>query len=374
MKNIIKHSLLSAACAISAFALTGCDTDVESVDINQPGIAQQNPELYKTYLSNLRAYKQSNHKVMLAGFDNSNKLPFTQAQHINAVPDSVDYVILTNPEAVNEREIKEMAEIRDEKGTKSVYTVSFDDIKLQYDTEVSEFEAQNKADIADLDQQLADNKISQDDRDAKVAEIQARTYTDFKVYLADTVSLRLSYCDRFGFDGVIMSFRGKERITMTDDEKSSYSAWENMFLGMAADWADRHEGKELLLQGKPQFYADQTIFDKATFVLLPCQDISSASGMDYIVQKALGEGGIPASKMVGVVETTSLDASDKATGWWVGSVYATIGAAQFVATEHSGYDIAGLAVMNIQNDYYNSAFVYPHIRTAISIMNPNVKN
>ena len=372
MKNIIKHSLLSAACAISAFALTGCDTDVESVDINQPGIAQQNPELYKTYLSNLKAYKQSNHKVMLAGFDNSNKLPYTQAQHINAVPDSVDYVILTNPEAVNEREIKEMAEIRTEKGTKSVYTVSFDDIKLQYDTEVSEFEARNKADIADLDQQLADNKISQEDRDAKVAEIQARTYTDFKAYLADTVSLRLSYCDRFGFDGVIMSFRGKERITMTDDEKSSYSAWENMFLGMAADWAARHADKELLLQGKPQFYTDQTIFERAKYLVVPCQDASSAPGLEYCVMKAMGDG-VPTSKLVPVVETTSLDSSDKATGWWSGSVYATLGAARYVATEHS-YDLAGLAVMNIQNDYYNSAFVYPHVRTAISIMNPNVKN
>ena len=372
MKNIIKHSLLSAACALSAFALTGCDTDVEAVDINQPGIAQQNPELYKTYLSNIRAYKQGTHKVLLAGFDNSNKLPFTQAQHINAVPDSVDYVILSNPEAVNEREIKEMGEIRDEKGIKSVYTVSFDDIKLQYDTEAADFDSQKKADIAALDDQLAAGSISEADHAAKVAEVNARAYTDFKAYLADSVSLRLSYCERFGFDGVIMSFKGKEKITMTETEKATYSAWENMFLGMAADWAARHADKELLLQGKPQFYTDQTIFERAKYLLVPCQDASSAPGIEYSVMKAMGDG-VPTSKLVPVVETTSLDSSDKATGWWAGSVYATIGAARYVATEHS-YELAGLAVMNIQNDYYNSAFVYPHVRTAISIMNPNVKN
>lgn len=373
MKNIIKHSLLSAACALSAFALTGCDTDVEAVDINEPGIAQQNPGLYKTYLSNLRAYKQGTHKVMMVGFDNSNKLPYTQGQHINAVPDSVDYVILSNPEAINEREIKEMSEIRGEKGIKSVYTVSFDGIKVQYDSEKTDFDAQNKADIEALDQQLADGSLSQADHDAKVAEVNARTYTDFKAYLADTVTLRLSYCERFGFDGVIMSFKGKEKITMTDSEKASYSAWENMFLGMAADWASRHADKELLLQGKPQFYTDQTIFERAKYLLVPCQDATSAQGLAYTVEKVLADG-VPTNKLVTVVDNTSLDSSDKSTGWWEGGVYATTGAAQFAANRHDGYDIAGIAVMNAQNDYYNSAFVYPHVRTAISIMNYNVKN
>lgn len=372
MKTIISICRMGAVCAASLLALASCDTDVEAVDINQPGIAQQNPELYKTYLSNLRAYKQGVHKVMLAGFDNSNKLPYTQAQHINAVPDSVDYVILTAPEAVTEREIREMGEIREQKGIRTVYTVSFDDIKLMYDNEAADFDAQKKADIAVLDGQLAEGTLSQADHDAKSAEIQARAYTDFKTYLADSVTLRLSYCERFGFDGVIMSFKGKERITMTDDEKTTYAAWENIFLGIAADWAERHADKELLLQGKPQFYADQSIFERASYLLVPCQDASSQQGLEYSVMKAMGDG-VPTAKIVPVVETTSLDASDKATGWWAGNVYASTGAARYVATEHS-YEVAGLAVMNIQNDYYNPAFVYPHIRTAISIMNPNVKN
>ena len=60
--------------------------------------------------------------------------------------------------------------------------------------------------------------MSQEDHDAKVAEIKALTYTDFKEVLADNVTEQLSYCDRFGFDGVIMSFKGKEKITMTETE------------------------------------------------------------------------------------------------------------------------------------------------------------
>ncbi len=372
MNNIIKHGMLSACCALGALTLASCDTDVKAVDLNQPSIEQQNPELYKAYLASLKTYKQNQHKVLIAGFDNSNKTPFTQAQHINAVPDSVDYVVLTNPEAVNEREIKEIGEIRERKGTKTVYEVSFDDIKTQYDNKNAEFEAEKKAEKDALDKQLADNTLSQEAYNTKVTELNARTFVEFKTYLTDTVTVRLSYCERFSLDGVIMTFRGKEKITMTDDEKASYTAWENIFLGIAKDWTERHSDKELLLQGKPQFYTDQTIFDKAKFILVPCQDASSSNAVDYTMMKALGDG-VPTNKVVPVVETTSMDSSDKSTGWWSGNVYASLGAARFVATEHSGYSPAGLAIMNIQNDYYNSAFVYPHIREAISIMNPNVK-
>ena len=39
--------------------MSSCDTDVEPVDINQPGIERQNPELYQRYLASIRAYKAS---------------------------------------------------------------------------------------------------------------------------------------------------------------------------------------------------------------------------------------------------------------------------------------------------------------------------
>lgn len=347
MKTIINILRLSAACAASLLMLASCDTDVESIDINQPSIESQNPELYKQYLGKLKAYKQSAHKIMFAGFDNSNKLPYTQAQHINAVPDSVDYVILSNPEAINEREIKEMNEIREQKGTKSVYVVSFDDIKQQYIDEKADYDAQKAEEAAE--------------------------FVDFKTYLADSVTSRLSYCNRFGFDGVIMAFKGKETITMTELEKAEYVANSTLFLGIAKDWAERNAGKELMLQGKPQFYLDQTIFEHAKYILTPCQDVSSAYGVLSVVQKACAEG-VPTDRFVPVVETMSMDSSDKVTGWWSGNVPASLGAAQVAAAFYLDYTIAGLAIMNINNDYYNSKFVYPRIRTAISLMNTPVKN
>ena len=99
MKHIIQYIAYSAVCA-AVLLMSSCDTDVEPVEINQPGIEHQNPELYQNYLAGIRAYKASSHKIMMAWFDNSQAVPFTQAQHINAVPDSVDYVVLTNPGTV----------------------------------------------------------------------------------------------------------------------------------------------------------------------------------------------------------------------------------------------------------------------------------
>ena len=52
--NIIVTLLFASSCAF-----VSCDdwTDVERISIKQPGIEEQNPELYTKYLENLRQYK-----------------------------------------------------------------------------------------------------------------------------------------------------------------------------------------------------------------------------------------------------------------------------------------------------------------------------
>lgn len=69
----------------------------------------------------------------------------------------------------------------------------------------------------------------------------------------------------------------------------------------------------------------------------------------------------------------SLDATDTKTGYWTNNQYAALGAARWAITEHTNYDIAGLSLVDINADYYHSAFTYPVVRKAISIINPSVK-
>lgn len=96
------------ACIAATAFVASCDTDVESIDINNPGVDNQNPGLYQDYLSHLRNYKKGSHKVAMGWFDNSDKAPNSQGKHIHSVPDSFDYIVLTNPDNLAAFELAEM--------------------------------------------------------------------------------------------------------------------------------------------------------------------------------------------------------------------------------------------------------------------------
>ncbi len=335
-----------ACIAVSAF-VASCDTDVESIDIKNPGVDNQNPGLYENYLSNLRAYKKGAHKVAMGWFDNSAKAPNSQGQHIHAVPDSLDYVVLTSPDNLTERELSEIDEIRTKKGTKVVFEISFEDLKVQYDAEKQEFDDSN--------------------------EDESLSFPQFNNYLVDSVKAKLSLVEKYNYDGVVMAYNGKLKIYMTEVEKMEFVGWENDFIGIAADWASRHSDKELILMGKPQNIQNTSVFDKAKYLVLPAQSEISASALTYLAQKALAEG-VPSDRFVVLVTTPSLDTSDTSTGYWSGNQVAMLGAAKWAASTYADFTVAGIAIQDMRNDYYHSAFTYPNVRTAISIINPNVKN
>lgn len=338
--NLITKYLGHATLALSLTGLlASCDTDVESLDIAEPGIEEQNPELYAQYLANLKAYKQSSHRVAIGWFDNSEKQPVSQGQHIHAVPDSLDYVVLTSPANLTSTELAEIEQLRSEKGTRVVYEISFEDLQLEYDA---------------------------------LSEDNAGTLPSLNEFLVDSVQARLALCDRYGLDGVVMAYNGKEKMYQDDDTRTELIGLENDFLGMARDWAERHTDKQLLLMGKPQNVEDQTVFSLARYIILPCQSETSASGLTYVATKAAADG-VPSDKLVPLVTTTSLDATDTKTGYWGDKASAVLGAARWAAADHQGFTAAGLAIDNMARDYYNPTFTYPNVRTAITIINPTAK-
>jgi putative lipoprotein len=344
MKHIIKYIAYSTLCAV-ALLVSSCDTDVEPVKINQSGIEHQNPELYKNYLAGIRAYKASNHKVMMAWFDNSQTVPFTQAQHINAVPDSVDYVVLTNPGMVTEQMMQEIAEVRSRKGTKVVFQISFDALKMAYETQKKAFMAK--------------------------PENANKKFRDFNGFLVDTVNTQLHFIDKYNYDGVIMDFNAKLTYYLTDAEKAEAIALENDFLGISKDWKERHKDKELIMMGRPQHVTDKSLFAQARYLVIPTQDEKSVSGVDYLVRRALVEG-VPTDKFVVLANNKSIDETDTKTGYW-GKSLAMYGIAKYVASDHTGYTCAGMGLLSANVDYYNASFTYPNLRKVISIINPTVK-
>ena len=344
MKKIIKYIAYSTVCAV-ALLMSSCDTDVEPVDINQPGIEHQNPELYQRYLASIRAYKASNHKMMMVWFDNSQAVPFTQAQHINAIPDSVDYVVLTQPSMMTKLLLQETDEVRNQKGMKVVFQISCDDIKAAY-------EAQKKAFIAKN-------------------ENAGKKFRDFNGFLVDSVNTQLHLVDKYNYDGVIMGFNAKLTSYLNDQEKAEAIALENVFLGISKDWKARHPNKELIMMGRPQHVADKSLLEQARYLIIPSQDEKSVSGVDYLIRKAAVEG-VPTDKFIIMANNKSIDQTDTKTGYW-GKTLAMHGIAKFVAADHIGYTCAGMGLLNANVDYYNASFTYPNLRKVISTINPTVK-
>jgi len=347
MKHIIKNIAFSMTCVATTLLMASCDTDVESVNINEPAISNQNAGLYQNYLTGLRTFKASKHKVSFGWFDNSVGTPCSQGQHISAAPDSLDYIVMETPANITGAVMQEMQNVREQKGTKVLCKISFEAIKSAYDIEEMAF----SGDPAN----------------------KGKAFTSFNTYLVDSVNAKLNLCVMYNYDGVVMCFNGKQEMYMSDDEKAEAIAQENDFMGIAKDWAQRHTDKVFVMAGYPQYITDQSIFSLASYVVIPCQSAASLSNMTYLFSKAAVDG-VPADKLLPLVSMTSLDATDLSTGYWSKGTLAVMGAAQWVASDHDGYSVAGLAVENVNNDYYNAAFTYPHVRKAITIINPTVKN
>ena len=342
----MKKMIYLFGCLATGLFMASCDTDVESVDINEPGIEGQNSALYESYLSNLRAYKQTSHKAVFGWFDNSAKTAVSQGQNIVAVPDSLDFLVISTPENLTAREYTEISTIREKKGIETLVEINFNSLSAEFDLLKQAFE------------ENPDNAGKQYDK-------------SLNGYLVEQARQQLAYVEQYGLKGVVMTFYAKEKMYMTDQEKAAQTALENNFLGMARDWKERHSDKMLVLAGKPQYVEDTEVLDMASYIVIPCEDADSEGGLTYNITKAAVDG-VPTDKFVPLVTLYSLDATDTKTGYW-GNSYAALGAAKYCAAVHDGYTMAGLALKNIGNDYYHANFVYPVVREAINIVNPTVQ-
>jgi hypothetical protein len=107
MKTYIKIAL---GLVMAAFAVSCSDwTDTEPVDVDYETLKSKNPDLYEAYMESIRAYHATDHQVLIAKFDNKSGAPSGRADHINCLPDSVDYVILKNADSLSDAIVSEMA-------------------------------------------------------------------------------------------------------------------------------------------------------------------------------------------------------------------------------------------------------------------------
>lgn len=349
MENrLINKAIISLFCLIVGVLFSSCSdwTETESLTIIDPDIKEQNPELYAQYLENLRNYKNSHHKIVYAWYDNSEKVPFNRAQHIDNIPDSTDVIVLMHPDGLVERELNEINSVRQNKGMKVIFSLGYDAIKLTYDNMIAELQQSGE--------EMPDPK-------------------DFISYLVDTLQHTLKLVDKYNYDGISIGYNGKSPLHMTDKEKAEYISNETAYIGIVTGWMNTHKNKYVVFEGKPQNLVDKTILNSCKHIIIPTNSATNGSLLTYNVTMASVEG-VPTDRFVITAETASLDQADNKTGYWTNGTRAITSSAIWAAATYPDFTIAGLGIYNINNDYYNTQRVYDYTKKAIDTLNPSLKS
>lgn len=346
MKRIpVSHLMLRfLLLALLAIPVSACSdwTEEEGVEVAEPDYGPN----YERYLAELRAYRNTDHKVVYAWFENIEQ-PVSQAHHLTAVPDSVDIINLMTPEIFPDWQRREMEEVRTSKGIRFVYSVSYPELEALYNEALS------------------------------AGEIQADGETDpFLGFATDFLDRKLALFNADGYDGIAVLFNGKKTLHMTEAEKATYLAREALFMGRIAAWRAANPNSLFIFEGKPQNLTDKSILTETEFIVIRTEGVVYESSLDYEVMLCIEEG-VPTDRFVISAQPKSLDVADTKTGFicndenqWVPFLPA---AAEWVATRDSRFAKVGLGVYKIQNDYYYKSQSYINTRVAIGMINPSPK-
>ncbi len=356
---------MAVVALVLAPMLSSCDdwTEPESLDINNPSFEEQNAQLYADYLDDLKAYKAGNHSVVFVSFDNSPEAPVKQAERLTIVPDSVDYICLNNPQNLNPAFQEEMNEVRNRKGTKFVYSISYD----KFDAEWNE-------------QQKANPELTEEDALS---------------FFIESTDKMLALCDQYDFDGFVVDYTGRSLVSLTEEALAQYNGRQQNFFNKIMNWKEAHTNKTLVFYGNVQYLVPENMemLNKYDFILLKTATATNGDILSLLSYMALQAGEdaiktakgteesgvkenpVPNDRFLACVQLPQEDDKDEVIGYWNtmsetgGKTLAVWGASHWVKQQSADYVRKGLFIMDIHNDYYNKTYKY--VRDAIRVMNPN---
>ncbi|MGN5953356.1 glycoside hydrolase family 18 [Sphingobacterium lactis] len=312
-------------------------TDVESLKVEQATVKENNPALYAAYLADLKAFKAAPHKISIAWYNNAVKNTVGQADHINGIPDSLDFVVLEQPKYLLDREQAEMKQILQEKGIKSLYEINVDFMKGVYDR--------------------------------KVGDAKPKT---FQAFLVDTLPVALSYSTEFAYQGIVLSFQSKAKLHLSADEQTAQIALEKTVFDAVNEWKSKHTDKEFIYKGVPYFVSTEKYLDQSSYVILPTQTALSKSNLALQYNEAMAAAD-PKWKIILMAYLPSLKPDESALGYFQDKSLAGVGTAEFVKSTTGNQEIHGVGLLNLQYDYYNILKSYGKSRQVIGILNPTNK-
>ena len=171
---------------------------------------------------------------------------------------------------------------------------------------------------------------------------------------------------------IVAEYRGSNPIYMSEADKAEAKANQDTFFGVISNWKSANSGKQLVFQGYPANLIGQSVLSSCDHIILITNDVTDVAQLGIEALQALMADGVPADRFIVSASTVSLDTTDKTTGYY-NALRALSEAAYWVTEPSAEFTKAGLAIENMQNDYYNATNTYQYVREAINIMNPAPK-
>ena len=215
----------------AAALLASCSdwTEAEHKDFLPP-MNQNDP----AFLTSLRDFKVGEHLVTMMIVRGTSTAPNRQNQHPMSMPDSVDYLLMTDVDDLHPALSDEIAEVRSKKGTRTLNVVDYTTIRSTWDA---------------MKEASSGTEHEGDYTEEKFAE-----------YCKAETEKQLAACSRYGFDGIVVSYLG--------GYDSSAAA---PFVLAADTWRRDNPNKLLFFRGYPAFITsieNQTILAECDYVII----------------------------------------------------------------------------------------------------------
>ena len=137
----MRKTLYIIVMMVSAMALTvtSCSkwTEPDAVKLNIIYPWDRDPATWEDYFQRLRQYKERKHYITFAEFDNAPEKPAGEQDYLRCLPDSLDYISLTNAAAFRDADREDLS-LMHRKGSKVLYTIDMAQASARY-PEASQF-------------------------------------------------------------------------------------------------------------------------------------------------------------------------------------------------------------------------------------------
>lgn len=308
MKRLIYIILFGMAAVLTCNLTASCEkwTRVEPVGTEIIKPWEKNPKLWNRYFENLRDYKSRVHYIALVRFENGAEVQVSEKNRMRSLPDSLDMVILTNPDRFSESDREDMKWMKDV-GTKVLFQI----------------------DLAGRTEEFSDEAI-------------------LNAYLEKAVSsVRDNDLDGWSFTGL---FR-------LDDSYCERMATSVMNVLTAA----KSEEQVIIFEGNPRF-VPESLRPSIDYYVLDTENTENTQELLFRVLEATDYAGIPENKILlgADYEKTVLDESKEEQS----------AVEELTRRVFSYGPLGGIGITNIGGDYYHFDGNYTAIRSSIRVMNP----